>query len=431
MGAGFGVGLRAWYLGCCKATARRWGEAPFEADALMDRKRSGRPAVFTEQHQLRAIGFYCQSPLPGCGRWSLAWAVSYLNRHLEIIGRLLSTSTLHRILTRHSLRPHRVGYYLHISDPLFFPKMDHLIQLYLSPPPYLFCMDECSGLQAFERLAVPITDEQGTRLESEYRRHGTRDLCAIFEVSSGKVFGRCTTNHSQQTIAALLRDHALTQPGDATLHYVCDNLAGHSTALVCQTVADLAGVGYPDLKTAKERRQWLCDPGKRIVFHFTPYHGSWLNMIEIWFGILHAKCIRSRSFASADELAQEVTAFLDTWNEHFAHPFNWRYTGQGLADKVVRRLASWIRLEARSLTGKFLAKQLQLAMNIAKNYWADVQRSRWQELHLVLFEKPRFLATTLASHPKAQANLADLTEHLAATLPECRGLNTFEDTAAA
>lgn len=98
----------AWYLDCSLATFRRWGPVPEETAQLLDGTRPGRPPVFSEAIWLKVIGFYCQSPLPGYRGWSLSMASQYLSQNPEIIGRTISSSTIHRILRRHGLRPHLV-----------------------------------------------------------------------------------------------------------------------------------------------------------------------------------------------------------------------------------------------------------------------------------------------------------------------------------
>jgi len=401
-----------WYVDCSVATVRRWSGTVEQTSQLLDRPGRGRQPLFDQAWQLRVIGFYCQSTLPGCRCWSFSWAESYLNRHLEILGRTISASTIHRIVQGHSLRPHRVDYFLHISDPDFFPKMEHIIALYLNPPPYLFCMDECSGIQVLERLALPITSNDGIRIESEYKRQGTRDFIGIFEVATGQVFGDCTPNHLKETITEIFRQHVARQPSDAVLHYICDNLAAHSTEVLCRAVAELSGVSYPDLKTAKQRRQWLQSEDKRIIFHFTPYHGSWLNLIEIWFALLHAKCIKGRSSASVDEFSEAILSFRDTWNENFAHPYTWTYRGKGLAEKVVRRFCQWMTLEPEALKQKYLDKQLHLMINLARDYWNQVPEKQWRDLQDVLVDHQDYLERCMAGSQKTEAARADLLRRL-------------------
>lgn len=402
-----GVSVRqcAWYLNCSLTTVRKWSKKVTENAHLLDAKRPGRPRLFTEKMRLKVIGFYCQSPLSGCRNWSFSWAANYLNLNLDFLGRKISASTIHRILREHGMRPHLIKYFLQITDPDFFPKMEHITALYLNPPKHLFCWDECTGLQALERLAVELVTDNGLKIEFQYCRHGTRDLCAILNYHTGSVFGKCTDNHRQETLAQLLEEHVKEQPYNEQLHYISDNLAGHSTEMFCHKVAELSGIDYPvDLNTQEKRRQWLQSEEKRIVFHFVPYHGSWLNLIEIWFGILQSKCLKGSSFASVDELVRAIYGFLDTWNEYFAHPFNWTYTGEGLAEKVVQRLIAWLLAEIKNMKQKFFHKQVLLINNLACDYWEQVPEKRWKSLYNTLFEKQDYINNIIAGD--AQINKA-------------------------
>ena len=347
-------------------------------------------------------------------------AATYLNKEpgIAFVGRSISQSTIHRFLQWHTLRPHLVKYYRQISDPLFFPKMDHLIQLFTSRPDNLFSFDEAAGIQALERIGMPINDAHGTRIESEYKRHGSLDLFAVLHVSTGKIFTRIADNHRQETLTEFFSQHVQMQGDGEVLHYVCDNLAAHSTELFCRKVADLSGVTYPCLKTAPERRQWLQNDDKRIIIHFTPYHGSWLNMVEIWFAILHSRCLKGLNPTSVSALENAILSFSETWNHHFAHPFNWKYQGQGLAQKVVRRLCEWILLEADVLKPKFLDKELLLMMNLAQDYWSHVSGRRWLILRDLLLEKQAYLDKLHRKYADAQGSLTDLVDLISANLKE-------------
>jgi len=414
--AGIQPGLMVWFFACSWTMVRRWAGGKDQSADLLDAKRSGRPLLFTESVSLRLIAFYCQCPLPGCRGWSMRWAAHYINQHIEIIGRRISLSTIHRIINAHSLRPHRVSYFLHITDPLFFPKMERLLQLYCQPPPYLFCFDECSGIQALERVGAEMVTDHGVKIEFEYKRHGTRDFCAIMDVGSGKVFGRATTNHRQETLIEIFTKHVNLQPKDAVLHYICDNLAGHSTDLFCRTIAQLSGVPYPSLKKAQQRRQWLESDDKRVVLHFTPYHGSWLNQVEIWFGIMSMKCLKGRSFTSGEALALTMRDFCDTWDEYFAHPFRWTYTGKGLAEKVVCRFTKWVSLRHTQLKGEFLHKQLLLISNLVAGYWPEVTLKRWQDLYQALVDGGDYLQPIIEGSRKSQQALAALLDSVSAKI---------------
>ncbi len=350
-------------------------------DELCDQKRSGRPAVYSEKIQLKTIAFYCQvSPLPGCNRWSLRWAENYLKGHSEIIGCSMSHSTIQRILKTHSLRPHLHKYFLEITDPDFFPKMEHIIDLCLHPPEYLFNFDECTGLQAKYPLApdLPPAPHKPKYEEFEYRRNGTTDLLAFLNPKTGQVFGKCTPNHNTQTLIRVFKEHVHSLPCDAQLHYIMDNLNTHFNDDFCKTVAQLSGVTYDPLKTGIERRNWLQRDDKRIVIHFVPFHGSWLNMIEIWFGILSKKCLRHQSFSSVQLLQEIIEEFIETWNSFFAHPFTWKYTGEGLQEKAIKRFNNLLIIESKQMDVKFLTKQLLLMSNIAKTYRTKVANKVWK-----------------------------------------------------
>ncbi len=408
--------LTTWYLECSLSTVRRWSPAPEETAQLLDRTRSGRPPIFSEATCLRVIAFYCQCPLSGCRGWSFSWAAQHLSQNPEIIGRTITSSTIHRILKKHGLRPHLIRYFLHITDPDFFPKMERLIALYLDPPQHLFCLDECTAIQALERIAVRMVTDHGIKIEFEYKRHGTRDLFSIFDVRTGRVFGKVTDNHRQETFVEVLAEHVRQQPADAVLHYICDNLAGHSTELVCRKVAELSGIPCPPLNSAPERKLWLQSDQKRIVFHFTPFHGSWLNQVELWFGIVAAKCLKGQSFRSVDELSEALLAFHNTWNEHFAHPFNWTYTGDGLHEKVVRRVTDWLVLKAKKLDRKFLHKQIKLLSNLARDYWPGVPTKRWASLLQAVLDSREYLTGIIDGHGETRNDLASLTVRLSSCL---------------
>ena len=72
------------------------------------------------------------------------------------------------------------------------------------------------------------------------------------------------------------------------------------------------------------------------MFHYTPKHASWVNQIELFFSIVHRQCLRHGDFHSVTELRTALLGFIDVWNTHRAHPFEWSFTGYPLQAEVPR-----------------------------------------------------------------------------------------------
>jgi transposase len=391
-------------------TVHRWACRVEEGDLLTDLPRSGRPRKFSEAARLMTIAIYCQQspPLPGVHLWSLRDAHRYFDAHPEILGARIGRATIRRILQEHALRPHRRKYYLQITDPDFFPKMEHIIELYLNPPHNLFCFDECTCVQALKRVSPDMPPDTGRPVQEDfdYHRNGTTDLMAFLNPGTGAVYGQCVPNHDRHTLARVFTAHVETLPADAVLHYVMDNLSPHYHDDFCQTVADLCGVSYTPLKKGEQRRAWLRSEDKRIVVHFVPFHASWLNMIEIWFGILKSKCLKYGHLESIEQLCEDILAFIGTWNAHFAHPFSWSYTGDGLHAKVVRRFCRLLAIETDQMDSGFLRKQLLLMTNLAENYIDLIPAPDWHRLIDLATKKHVYITRIIENDTKLRSREA-------------------------
>ena len=179
---------------------------------------------------------------------------------------------------------------MHITDPDFFPKMEHLLELYSNPPKNLFFFDECPGIQILKRIIPDLkTDTTMKQLEEfEYIRNGTMDIFAFFNNANGEVYAECQSDHKTNTFLKIFKTHVASCPNNEKLHYVMDNLSTHRGYQFCEAVAEMSNIPCPPqnkLNKLHDRVEWLKSTDKRIIIHFTPYHGSWLNLVEFWFGI--------------------------------------------------------------------------------------------------------------------------------------------------
>ena len=124
--------------------------------------------------------------------------------------------------------------------------------------------------------------------------------------------------------------------------FVVDNLNIHCSeslvklvAQACGVTADLGKKGVRGvLKSMASRQAFLSELSHRIRFVYLPKHSSWLNQIEVVFGVIMRKVIRRGSFPSVANLRTKLLDFIEYFNRVFAKPFRWTYTGRPLAQAV-------------------------------------------------------------------------------------------------
>ena len=136
-------------------------------------------------------------------------------------------------------------------------------------------------------------------MKSTYKRHGTVNLFAALEVASGIIRGKITQAKKRADSQAFMEDVIADQPSERQIYVILDNLSNH-----------------------KRNDEWLA-AHPLVIFQFTPTSASWLNQVEIWFGIFQRKTLRSASFASIDQLVRAIRDFTAAYNEN-AVPFVWR-----------------------------------------------------------------------------------------------------------
>jgi transposase len=295
-------------VGCARQTVIDW-RARYERSGiggLDDEARAGRPRT-VDRNKIIATTL-----LPPPRKYGVThWSSRLLADHLKT-----SYSTVVKAWREVGVAPWRVETFKFSTDPQLVAKVTDIVGLYLAPPEdaIVLCVDEKSQIQALDRTAPMLPMQPGLpeRRTHDYRRHGTTTLFAALEIATGTVTARTQPRHRHQEFLRFLKDVARAYP-EQELHLVMDNYAAHKRI---------------------EIRDWLA-ANPRVHVHFTPTSASWMNLVEIWFGIIERQAIHRGSFGSVKDLNAKIRAFIDGWNNR-AHPFAWTKTADQILDKAKR-----------------------------------------------------------------------------------------------
>ena len=224
-------------------------------------------------------------------------------------------------------------------------RIDDICKLYeaalTNPEEVVISVDEMTGIQALERISPDLPMRKGNvqSIEFEYERHGTQTLLGGFNVATGMIYGLVQDTRTEVDFVDSIKYFFDKNPEATTYHFVADQLNTHKSASLVRFVADFCkdtqdlGVKGKSgiLKSMQTREDYLSSNDKRIVFHYTPKHASWMNQIEIWFGILMKKVIKRGNFSSQEDLKNKILNFMSYFNETMAKPFKWTYKGKALS----------------------------------------------------------------------------------------------------
>jgi transposase len=299
-------------VGVSRPTVIDW-RARYERSGLAgldDAARSGRPRTIDHD---RIITETLKPPPKSLG--VTHWSSRLLARRLKV-----DPTTVARAWRAYGVAPWRSETFKFSTDPQLVAKVTDVVGLYLAPPEdaVVLCIDEKSQIQALDRTApiLPMQPGLPERRTHDYVRHGTTTLFAALEIATGKVTATCQPRHRHQEFLRFLKQVARAYP-DEQLHLVMDNYATHKRV---------------------EIRTWL-EANPRIQVHFTPTSGSWLNLVEVWFGIIERQAIHRGTFRSVPELTGKIRLFIDGWNDR-AHPFVWTKTADQILKKANRQKTS-------------------------------------------------------------------------------------------
>ena len=300
---GAGTSGAARQVGVSRPTVIKWRDRYFERGiaGLDDEPRPGRPKEVDDSAIIAAT----LQPPPE----SLAvthWSSRLLAKRLGI-----GDATVARAWRKYHVQPWRRETFKFSTDPQLEAKVRDVVGLYLNPPEkaIVLCVDEKSQIQALNRTApiLPLREGLPEKATHDYKRNGTTTLFAALEVATGKVTDQCYDRHGKAEFLDFLKKVAKAYPR-RQLHVVLDNYHTHK---------------HDEINT------WLAK-NPRVTLHFTPTSGSWLNLVEVFFGIITRQAIRRGSFDSVTELVTAIGRFIDSWNDR-CQPFTWTKT----ADEIL------------------------------------------------------------------------------------------------
>jgi transposase len=263
---------------------------------LRDKQRPGKPPRYPATELRNQLLMQLEQPPPtGQATWDGASLAQTLG---------VSDDTVWRLLRKEGIQLQRHRSWCVSTDPEFAMKSADIIGLYLNPPQnaLVISVDEKPSIQAIERPSGYVYTSSGKivrGLKSTYKRHGTLNLFAALDIATGLIQSKTTVTKKRPDFQEFLDEVVADVPIDREVHIILDNYCTH-----------------------KKNDEWLA-AHPNVNFHFTPTSASWLNQVEIWFGILSRKALRGASFNSAEQLTQAIKDFVAAYNNN-ANPFVWR-----------------------------------------------------------------------------------------------------------
>ena len=301
-------------------TRRRFVEGGIE-HALTEASRPGGSRKLTGREEALLVATVCSKPPEGRARWTLellADKMVSLTEHEDI-----SRATIGRRLKENELKPWQKRMWcIPKVTPSFVACMEDVLDLYAEEAPEtpVVCFDETpTQLIGETRSPLPAKPGETAIYDYEYKRNGTSNIFVFVDAHKGWRHVKATPRRTNIDFAECMRDlvdeHYPTAP---LIRVVLDNLSTHKAASL-----------YEAFEPAEARRIL-----RRLEFHFTPKHGSWLNMAEIEIGVLVSQCL-SRRIPNREMLSREVAAWTNARNAQGTR-INWMFRIENAREKLGR-----------------------------------------------------------------------------------------------
>lgn len=299
--------------------------------ALDDLSGRGAPAEITDEDKAWVLSVACQSPKTlgyAYELWTISLLAEYIRDKSKVSGhpslQKAGKSVIHGILANAGIKPHKISYYLERRDEQFEEKMAQVLAVYkevemINKNPRAdktsegdrkattISYDEKPGIQAIKNLAVqllPVVGKHATiGRDYEYKRLGTLSLLAGIDLHTGIVIPLVEERHRSAEFIKFLKKVAETYPDDWKIKVILDNHSSHRS---------------------KETMQYLSTVPGKFELVFTPTHGSWLNMIEMFFSKISRTFLRQIRVESKTELKERIYRGIEKLNQEPV-VFRWKY----------------------------------------------------------------------------------------------------------
>lgn len=291
--------------------------------SLNDLPRSGAPAKINFEDIAWIVFIACEKPLH-FGYPHEMWTFSLLTRHIKDNAMPnnhpalanISQSKVWKILNDLEIKPHKMNYYLERKDPEFDEKMQDVLVVYKEVEQInnrietkeityddvekvTISYDEKPGIQAIKNIAPDLAPHpnghSSISRDYEYKRLGTVSLLAGINLHNGEVYALVSDTHKSSDFISLLKQIDASVSQSQKIRILLDNHSAH---------------------TSKETMNYLLTKENRFEFSFTPKHGSWLNLIETFFGKMTRSFLRGIRVSSKDELVSRIYSYIDIVNKY-------------------------------------------------------------------------------------------------------------------
>ena len=290
--------------------------------ALNEQARPGASRKLSGKQEALLVATTCSKPPQGRARWTLellAGEMVKLTEHDSV-----SRETVRRRLKENDLKPWRKDMWcIPQVDGEYVARMEDVLDLYAEEPDPnrpVVCFDESpTQLIGEKRQPIPAAPGQIERYDYEYKRNGTVNLFVLLDAHRPWRKVKVTERRAAEDYAQCMRELVDVHYPDADyVRIVQDNLSTHSAGALYQT--------FPPV----EARRIL----RRLEFHYTPKHASWLNMVEIEIGVLRSQCL-DRRIDTQHRLESEIAAWERQRNASAAR-IKWMFTTDKARAKMGR-----------------------------------------------------------------------------------------------